>query len=186
MTEQKENWFTAAARDLKEIRLHIVWMVLAFILGSTLGVLYPQRGDQLASGFAQIAAQLRELGPVALILAILLRNAVAVGVALLFGVVLGLAPLLAALTNGMLVGYLLAQEPSGWWRLIPHGIFELPAVFIGWGAGLWVGMWMFRPPRFATLKERFGKAVRVYGAIVLPLLIVAAVIEGLSAVLFYW
>lgn len=186
MTQQKENWFGLARRDLKEIRIHIVWMVLAFILGSTLGVLYPERGEQLAAGFAQMVAGMRELGPVALIFAILLRNAMAVAIAILFGMLLGVAPILASLTNGMLVGFLLAQEPSGWWRLIPHGIFELPAVFIGWGAGLWVGMWILRPPRFATLKRRLGAALRIYAVIVLPLLIIAAVVEGLSAALLYW
>lgn len=186
MTDQKENFLTGIRQDLTEVRLHIVWMILAFFLGSTLGVLYPERGEQLASGFAQMAARLRELGPLALIFAILLRNALAVGVALLLGAVLGLAPLFAALTNGLLVGYLLSQDPSGWWRLIPHGVFELPAVFIGWGAGLWLGMWPFRPPRLQTLKRRFGRAVRIYAVIVLPLLIVAAVIEALSAVLLYW
>ncbi|MEW6213944.1 MAG: stage II sporulation protein M [Nitrospirota bacterium] len=59
------------------------------------------------------------------------------------------------------------------WTLIPHGIFELPAIFVAWGLGIWRGVWMFRKDKDQTFKERANKAYRVFFAFILPLLIIA-------------
>jgi uncharacterized membrane protein SpoIIM required for sporulation len=58
-------------------------------------------------------------------------------------------------------------------------MFELPAVFISWGLGIWMGTWWLGR-RDISAKEKLKKALRIFFVIVLPLLVVAAVIEGLS------
>jgi uncharacterized membrane protein SpoIIM required for sporulation len=62
--------------------------------------------------------------------------------------------------------------------ILPHGIFELSAMFIAWGIGLWRARLMFSPNFKAESKESLKKTHRVYVTVVLPLLFIAALIEG--------
>jgi uncharacterized membrane protein SpoIIM required for sporulation len=63
----------------------------------------------------------------------------------------------------------------------PHGMFELPAIFIVWGSCRACGC--FRKKR--KRRTRNGrKAYRVYFTLVLPLLVIAAVIKGMGIVLY--
>jgi stage II sporulation protein M len=103
---------------------------------------------------------------------------------MLFGVVLGLFPLAATILNGTLLGYVLhlSWSVSGiqeFWRLLPHGVFELPAVFISLGLGIRLGMFVFEKQRLQALAYRLHRGLLVFILIVVPLLIVAAIIEGI-------
>ena len=64
------------------------------------------------------------------------------------------------------------------WRIFPHGIFELPAVFISLGLGLKLGTFIFQRNKLKAFAEFFWNSLRVFLFIVLPLLIIAAIIEG--------
>ena len=67
------------------------------------------------------------------------------------------------------------------WRLLPHGIFELPAVFISLGLGIRLGTTLFNRNVKNIDKEIFRRlrnSFKVFIFIVLPLLVVAAIIEG--------
>ncbi|NIQ97249.1 MAG: stage II sporulation protein M, partial [Desulfuromonadales bacterium] len=46
------------------------------------------------------------------------------------GMVFSIFPLLALFANGFIVGAALLYAPLSWWQLLPHGIFEIPAIFI--------------------------------------------------------
>lgn len=62
----------------------------------------------------------------------------------------------------------------------PHGVIELPAIFIAGGAGLLLAKGLLFPgtlPRRASLSREGGRAVRLVLGIV-PMLIVAGTIEG--------
>jgi uncharacterized membrane protein SpoIIM required for sporulation len=62
----------------------------------------------------------------------------------------------------------------------PHGVLELPAIFIAGGAGLLVAKGMLFPgtlPRRVSLAMEGARAVRLVLGIV-PMLIVAGVVEG--------
>jgi len=68
---------------------------------------------------------------------------------LMFGVFFGLYPLIGSIVNGYIIGFVLGasllvrDSPSlielVVFKLLPHGIFELPAVFISLGLGLKIG-----------------------------------------------
>jgi len=64
------------------------------------------------------------------------------------------------------------------WRILPHGIFELPAVFIALGMGLKFGGFIFQKEKIKSLREYFWNSLRVFLFVVLPLLIIAGIIEG--------
>jgi stage II sporulation protein M len=82
------------------------------------------------------------------------------------------------------VGYVYSKAASvgGYgiiWQLLPHGIFELPAIFISLGLGVKLGMFVFEKDKKKAFIERLRKSFFVFLTIVLPLLVIAAIIEGL-------
>jgi len=102
---------------------------------------------------------------------------------LFFGFFLGIIPVLVVLVNGFILGFVarIAVNADGifaLWKVFPHGIFELPAVFISLGLGVKFGTFIFRKKIFETFKIYFWNSLRVFVLIVIPLLIIAAIIEG--------
>jgi uncharacterized membrane protein SpoIIM required for sporulation len=78
-----------------------------------------------------------------------------------------------------------ACEQSGlslqlWSFVAPHGVLELPAIFIACGAGLLLARGLLFPgllPRRESLRQAGAVAVRLFLGTV-PLLVVAGFIEG--------
>ena len=64
------------------------------------------------------------------------------------------------------------------WKILPHGIFELPAVFIALGIGIKLGMFIFQKKKLESLKNYSINSLRVFLLIILPLLVIAGIIEG--------
>jgi uncharacterized membrane protein SpoIIM required for sporulation len=69
----------------------------------------------------------------------------------------------------------------GLWSFVaPHGVLELPAIFIAGGAGLVLGKGVVFPgtlPRRDSIAEAGAEAIRLLlGA--LPLLVIAGIVEG--------
>jgi len=101
---------------------------------------------------------------------------------LFFGVILGVFPVLTTLANGYLLGFVAERTIEGegifiLWRLFPHGIFELPALFISIGLGLKLGTFIFEKNKLKALSTYLLKSLKVFFFIVIPLLILAAIIE---------
>jgi stage II sporulation protein M len=170
---------------LGEIRPFAYFTVVVFLMSAMIGVLYPGATTTLLATFREFAQTLRGQGAEGLILAIFIKNASTTAMAILLGAIFGVLPFFSAVGNGLLLGGIALQHPEHLWRVIPHGLFELPAVFIAWGAGVWIGMWLFHRRPVAVLVERLRKGMQVFVAVVIPLLVIAAIIEGLSAVYVY-
>jgi len=103
-----------------------------------------------------------------------------------FGITAGIGTLWMLAFNGLLFGVVNAAcwqaGMSG--QLLsfvaPHGVLELPAIFIAGGGGLLIAKGLLFPgmlPRRASLVREGGRAVRLALGII-PLLIVAGTIEG--------
>ncbi len=102
---------------------------------------------------------------------------------LFFGFLFGIFPFFVALLNGYVLGFVasLAVDQSGissLLSLVPHGIFELPAVFISMGLGLRLGSFVLQKNKSESFRRYLWEGLRVFVFIVLPLLIIAALIEG--------
>lgn len=102
------------------------------------------------------------------------------GIAL--GIFLGTMPVFSAIVNGYILGYVASAsvKTAGagiLWRLFPHGIFELPAVFISFGLGLRLGIFIFQKKKM-SFKYHIINSLKVFLLIVVPLLVIAAIIEG--------
>jgi len=102
---------------------------------------------------------------------------------MMLGAFFGFFSILFSIFNGYVLGFVGAmsvQEEGALvlWRLLPHGIFELPAIFISLGLGLKFGTFILQKERVKYFKEYFWNSLRVFIFIVIPLLIIAAIIEG--------
>jgi len=128
------------------------WIFIAiglFAIGIALGLAMPANiaSDLLTEDLAAIEALASILGPfqVTTVLIIFLKNVSALLVSFLFSPLLCLIPILALTVNGWLLSFvsvIIVQEESLGLLLsglLPHGIFELPALIIGEAAALSFG-----------------------------------------------
>ena len=106
---------------------------------------------------------------------------------LLLGVVGGILPVCFLLLNGYAIGlvlYITIQSKgiaSFLLAIVPHGIFELPAVLLGASIGIFLGARATKRlfGKFeTTLKSDLRRAIRFYCGVILPLLLVAAFVEA--------
>jgi len=102
------------------------------------------------------------------------------------GITAGLGTVAMLILNGLLIGVIStacwqAGMSSQLWSFVaPHGVLELPAIFIAGGAGLLLARGLLFPgtlPRRDSLIEAGGRAVRLVLGVV-PILVIAGFIEG--------
>lgn len=118
--------------------------------------------------------------------AILTNNLSVAFSAFAMGAFAGLGTLYIMLLNGAMIGVIgSACHQAGmsvalWSFVAPHGALELPAIFIAGGAGLRLGHGVVAPgtlPRREAFAESGAIAIRLLLGVI-PLLVVAGVIEG--------
>jgi stage II sporulation protein M len=112
-----------------------------------------------------------------LLVFIFLKNASSAFFAIVFGFLFGLVPAFGAAFNGIAVGAVLNLNPLNFFKLLPHGIFELSAIFIAWGLGIWCAGGLFHSP---PISFRIKRSLNIYLSIIVPLLIIAAIVEVLG------
>lgn len=118
-------------------------------------------------------------------------------VAFAYGITAGLGTVFMMVFNGFMIGmvgtacWLNDMSLSLWSFVAPHGVIELPAIFISGGAGLRIAQGLLFPgllSRQDSLAKAGGEAVRLLMGIV-PMLIIAGSIEGFispSALPWQW
>src|ERR1700687_5420686 len=102
------------------------------------------------------------------------------------GITAGIGTIWMMVANGMLISVIgAATWQAGmtlqlWSFVAPHGVLELPAIFIAGGAGLEIARGMLFPgmlPRRVSLVKAGGRAAKLLLGTI-PLLVVAGLIEG--------
>ena len=103
-----------------------------------------------------------------------------------FGITAGIGTIYMMMFNGLMMGVVGAATWRGgmalqlWSFVAPHGVLELPAIFIAGGAGFEIARGLLFPgllPRRESLAQAGARAARLLLGTV-PMLIVAGVIEG--------
>jgi len=179
------------------------WLVAAlllFVAGCLVGYAAGRaRPEVVVAQAAPALAALRHLGrqvaqaptPVERSLPIFANNVRSILVMLVGGLLLGIIPVGGTFINGALVGIVVAigdrltgSALSPWMllaSLAPHGIFELPALWLGAAWGMKLGLAWLLPGaaghRLATLRRSAGEAMQVFAACVV-LLLIAALVEA--------
>jgi stage II sporulation protein M len=107
--------------------------------------------------------------------------------AIVLGIVFGIVPMIFLLANGIALGvaWSVSAATRGPWisllSLLPHGILELPAIFLGTSIGLSLGYGGMR--RMAGKSEIHSGADMIHGlryfcTVIVPLLLAAALVEA--------
>ena len=139
--------------------------------------------DLIKKFIEELLAKTEGLSTSQLILFILYNNLKSSFWALILGFFLGIFPVLTSFANGYVLGFVaektVSQESIFYlWRLFPHGIFELLALFLTLGLGTRFGFFILGRNKKREFLRRLQESLRVFLFIILPLLIIAAIIEG--------
>lgn len=180
-------------RYLASIKVYIAIVVVLFLCSMAIGYVIPITSPDVAqsmvSGLESKAAELSGQSQPMMMLGIFFNNALASMVSLLLGLVAGIVPLLFVLSNGMVIGIILEMVISKAGMadgitlflvgILPHGIFELPAVLISTAIGLKLGYSAIKSvlSRKDLVTDELKNGLLIFFFWILPILLIAAVIE---------
>lgn len=171
---------------LKESKLFIYAMIFVFFFSAVLGffVAPPEAVfEEIIKFIQELLATTKDLSHFGLVWFLFLNNIKSAFFSIMLGFFFGAFPIIACFANGYFLGVvsrIVVSEEGilSLWRLLPHGIFEIPAILISFGVGLKFGTFLFKDEKGKHFKKYFWNSVRIFLLIVLPLLIIAGIIEG--------
>lgn len=173
------------------LRPFLITSLVMFGVGAVIGLMIVNRFPQLGVSFEEslnaFVTGFHGLPKTKLAAAIFLNNSLKTLIVILFGALVGVIPAVFLVVNGAALGVVMAlsSHSRGLWvsllSVAPHGVLELPAVFLGTAIGLMIGMGMLRrifgKPAF-ELRTELGRAVRFFTLIIVPILFIAAIVEA--------
>lgn len=228
MKKKKENFFTENYRKsweyIKASKHYIYIILIVFFLFVFIGAFIPTPAlleEQILEYIQKLLEMTSGMSRGELISFIFFNNLQSSFFGIFFGIVFGIFSMITSVLNGYLLGFVSAKAVYEGgifvlWRLLPHGIFELPALFLSAGLGLRLGLpfiyryfdyyWKnkktfalilgvlflpfsivltllfnknLRKYQFKDFLFRFNNSIRTFIFVILPLLIIAALIEGI-------
>jgi stage II sporulation protein M len=188
MARKKRNkileMYSGSWRFIKSSKNYIYAIIILFILSSAFGFLFPVFfEDQIMVFVQRIISETEGFGSIEMIIFLLRNNLQSAFIGMFFGIFLGIVPFINSVANGYVLGFVASEIVSIegifiLWRILPHGIFELPALFLALGMGLKIGSFIFQKKKIYSLKYYLYNSSLVFLLFVIPLLIIAAIIEG--------
>jgi len=179
-----EFYFMDSIGYLKDNLNYVFFAAAVFLFGGIVGFAFSENFTFIDDIMKDLMMRIEGMGAFDLIVFIFQNNVKSAFFGLVLGLIFGIVPLFNALGNGVVLGYVLKSVwkitgLSEFWRLLPHGVFELPAVFIALGLGIKLGFSIFLKKERGKIRKNLKKSLIAFVLIVVPLLVVAAIIEGL-------
>jgi stage II sporulation protein M len=176
---------------LKRLYPYLKTSLVIFGSGIFIGLMavshFPLLAQHFESSVVGFVKNFRGLSKLELAAAIFLNNTLKTVLAIFLGSLFGIIPAVFLLGNGIALGVIfsLSAQTRGLWlsllSIVPHGLLELPAVFLGTSIGLMVGSRVmkqfFRPPE-TTIGSELVQGLRFFITVILPLLFIAALVEA--------
>jgi uncharacterized membrane protein SpoIIM required for sporulation len=142
-----KNQYQQSWEYIKESRNFIYITLIIFLLFAFIGAFVPAPEfleQQILEFIEELLRKTAEMSQGELMSFIFLNNLQSSFFGMIFGIALGIFSAITSVSNGYLLGFVssrAAYEEGIFvlWRLFPHGIFELPALFISTGLGLKLG-----------------------------------------------
>lgn len=171
---------------LKESKNYFYFSGLFFILFTFLGYFVPTPvgiEDYLMKMIQDLLEKTIGMGQFELIKFIFLNNVFVSFMGIILGGLVGFFPFIYIIFNGYVLGFAskIAVNKGGFFillDLLPHGVFELPAILISFALGLKVGSFILKKNKGETFADYLKNSMRIFLLVVIPLLAIAAVIEG--------
>ncbi len=170
----------------------------SFLVGIIFVALNPEASTNYLTRVVEELSFLTSLNTLQLGVFIFLNNLVKTFLFMIMGVLFVVPTVLFLVINGLVLGIVVAisypQLGVGglFHSLFFHGIFELTAVFMGSGLGLWLGISSFDILKkkkkslqniFSVMEIQIKKSCYFFIYLILPLILVAAIIE--TAMIFF-
>jgi len=179
--------YEESIKYVKESKNFIYSIIIIFLFFAFIGFFIPAPPlleKRILEFIEELLAKTQGMSPRELITFIFFNNLQSSFLGMLFGVFLGIFSVITTLANGYLLGFVAAKIVGAegiivLWKLFPHGIFELPALFISLGLGLKLGSFVFQKNKFETLRNYLKKSIQAFIFLIVPLLVIAAIIEGI-------
>ncbi len=187
--KKKDNFFgkhySLVWKYVKECKNYILFTTLLILFSTLIALFYqPSEVVEVIEKFLQnLLEKTAHLNMWQMIVFILDNNLKSSFFSMLAGFFFGVFPILAAFANGYILGFVAEKsvQVHGIWvllRLVPHGIFELPAAILALALGIRLGFFWFSKDIKKEFLKRLQESLRVFLFIILPLLVIAAIIEG--------
>jgi stage II sporulation protein M len=150
---------------LRESKKSILLVITIFIFSIIIGIL---NADSLANIITPLLHELidktENLSTFELISFIFINNSLTSLLGIILGLFFGILPIISTITNGIVLGFVLERTAQfnilELWRLFPHGIFELPAIFISLGLGVKLG---HDTLKYFLLRNKKSNSKRILG-----------------------
>jgi len=171
------------------VRWYLLVIVIVFAAFTTLGyiiaVTSPSFTDQTISSFKEEVGPLKQVSALELMLGIFENNAIKCFLVVILGPALGVAPLLFTIANGLVIGIVVGATIAKMGLLyvivgiVPHGVIEMPMVFLSAAIGLKLGVDVFRAIilRRVHLWRDIKEGLLIFTFWIMPLLFLAAFTE---------
>ncbi len=163
-----------------------VIFVLSVFLGYSAACNYSQEIQKVLREIKEMWMPFQEATSLKLFIFIAFNNISKIALVVFLGIISGIFPILFLFVNGIVVGifaYTVAETVS--WQMflvgiLPHGVIEIPVLILGAASGVKLGGVVFNKifRKRGNLREEFSLALEFFLRILLPLLILAAVIEA--------
>lgn len=176
---------------LSELRPYLIASIVFFAVGAVIGAAgasrFPGLADHFGDSVTGFLKTFQGLPKAQLAAAIFLNNSVKTLAAILLGLAIGIVPALFLVVNGVVLGAVvfLSSHSRGVWpsllSILPHGVVELTAVFLGTAIGLMLGDFVLKRllRRSDTkIKPELARAMRFFSFVIVPMLLAAALIEA--------
>ncbi|MBI2047239.1 stage II sporulation protein M [Candidatus Pacearchaeota archaeon] len=168
---------------LKKSKAYIITISVIFVAFALLGYFNPSYiPEYMLKIIKELVEKTANMNNLQLFIFIFKNNFTSIFLGMVFGIVLGIYPLIITIFNGYFGGFVAqrAAASSGYpvlLKLLPHGIFELPAIIIAMAVGARFGMFVFAKNKKQEFLHCLENLLRIFLFIILPLLLIAAIIE---------
>ena len=179
--------FLIAVDFLKTLKNYIWFSCGLFLLTIIIGYLFPIFFvTQVQNLIQELIKETQGLNFFELIKFIITNNMQSAFSGMILGVFFAVVPIAILVVNGYVLGFVANKSVSyeGFlilWRLLPHGIFEIPAIIISISLGMKLGLFLLvykGENKKKEFLEWIKNSLRVFILVVIPLLVIAGIIEA--------
>ena len=165
-------------------RKYAYGILVLMLVSSVVGFYYPQIFENAENDLIKQLVEITS-GKSFLELAfiIILNNLRACFVGIMLGLLFCVIPIGATIMNGYFLGAVMSviwktKGANSLLYVIPHGVFEIPALAISFGLGVKLGLWFRQKKKWDYVKSNFRSSMLVYFYIIVPLIVIAGIIES--------
>ncbi len=168
-----------------------VLFFVSFFFGTLFVKVYPDLAANSLEELTGAFSFLFELNPLQMGVFIFLNNTIKAFLFMSLGILLAIPTLIFIIVNGWVLGFVVALiypeiGAEGLFKgLFFHGIFEISALLIASGMGIFLGVESVKAKKnIVSIKEKLFSAMTSFLYIIVPLLFIAALIE--TFIIFYY